>query len=114
VTRELVKSEVGDKAVECLHDPEAGGTRMAAVEDERRTRLCLEEEQVARLAELADRALNHYGAHQDLEWAIDRDGELFLLQSRPETVWSRKQRERIADPNASMIDRIGALYTGKR
>jgi pyruvate, water dikinase len=114
VTRELVKADVGDKARECLADPDAGGTRMADVEDERRTRLCLEEEQVAAVAELADRALKHYGAHQDLEWAIDRDGELFLLQSRPETVWSRKERERIADPNASMIDRIGSLYTGKR
>jgi pyruvate,water dikinase len=114
VTRELVKSEVGDKAKECLADPEAGGTRMAEVDDERRTRLCLEEEQVAALAELADRALKHYGAHQDLEWAIDGDGELFLLQSRPETVWSRKERGRIADPKASMIDRIGSLYTGNR
>jgi pyruvate,water dikinase len=114
VTRELVKSEVGDKAKECLADPDAGGTRMGDVEDERRTRLCLAEEQVAALAELADRALKHYGAHQDLEWAIDRDGELFLLQSRPETVWSRKERGRIADPNQRMIDRIGALYTGKR
>lgn len=113
VTRELVKSEVGDKAQECLRDPEAGGTRMVDVEDERRTRLCLEEDEVARLAELADRALKHYGAHQDLEWAIDRDGELFLLQSRPETVWNRKQRERIADPNASMMDRISSLYTGR-
>jgi pyruvate,water dikinase len=113
VTRELVKSEVGDKAQECLRDPEAGGTRMVDVEDERRTRLCLEEDQVAKLAELADRALKHYGAHQDLEWAIDGDGELFLLQSRPETVWNRKQRERIADPNASMMDRISSLYTGR-
>jgi pyruvate, water dikinase len=114
VTRKLVKSEVGDKAKECLADPEAGGTRMAEVDDERRTRLCLEEEQVAALAELADRALKHYGAHQDLEWAIDGDGELFLLQSRPETVWSRKERDRVADPKARMIDRIGSLYTGNR
>jgi pyruvate, water dikinase len=114
VTRELVKSEVGDKAKECVRDPDAGGTRLADVEDERRAKLCLEEEQVAALAELADRALKHYGAHQDLEWAVDRDGELYLLQSRPETVWSRKERGQIADPKASMIDRIGSLYTGNR
>jgi pyruvate,water dikinase len=86
---------------------------MVDVEDERRTRLCLEEDQVAKLAELADRALKHYGAHQDLEWAIDGDGELFLLQSRPETVWSRKERGAIADPKASVLDRISSLYTGR-
>jgi pyruvate, water dikinase len=115
VTRELAKSEVGEKAKECVRDPDAGGTRMVEVDDERRTRLCLSEEQVAALAELAEKAHRHYGGHQDLEWAIDHDGELFLLQSRPETVWSRKERGRIVeDPKASMIDRIGSLYTGKR
>jgi pyruvate,water dikinase len=114
VTRELVRSEVGEKASECLPDTESGGTRMAPVDDERRGRLCLEPEEVERLAELADRALKHYGGHQDLEWAVDRDGELFLLQSRPETVWSRKERPPLADPAASLMDRIGALYTGKR
>jgi pyruvate,water dikinase len=111
-TRELVKSQVGDKAKECVRDPERGGTRLVDVDEERRGKLCLEEDQVRALAELADRALSHYGGHQDLEWAIDRDGELYLLQSRPETVWSRKDRTNLAEPGKSMIERIGGLYTG--
>lgn len=113
-TRQVVKSQVGEKATECVHDPEAGGTRMVEVDEERRGRLCLEPDQVEALADLADRAMKHYGGHQDLEWAIDGDGELFLLQSRPETVWSKKERPKLADPSASMMDRIGALYTGKQ
>jgi pyruvate,water dikinase len=111
-TRELVKSQVGEKAKECVRDPERGGTRLVDVDEERRGKLCLEEDQVRALAELADRALSHYGGHQDLEWAIDRDGELYLLQSRPETVWSRKDRTNLAEPGKSMIERIGGLYTG--
>jgi pyruvate,water dikinase len=43
------------------------------------------------VAELAKRAERHYGCPQDVEWAIDGDGAVFLLQSRPETVWSRRR-----------------------
>ena len=35
-------------------------------------------------------AERHYGRPQDIEWAIDAEGRVVLLQSRPETVWSNK------------------------
>lgn len=44
----------------------------------------LTDEDAARVAELARRAERHFGRPQDIEWAM-RDGELFLLQSRPIT-----------------------------
>ncbi len=45
----------------------------------------LTDEQVARIAEQARAASAHEGQPLDLEWAIDRDGELFWLQARPIT-----------------------------
>jgi phosphoenolpyruvate synthase/pyruvate phosphate dikinase len=43
---------------------------------------------LATIGKRVDRAL---GAPQDIEWAIAAQGrEIFLLQARPETVWSRK------------------------
>ena len=49
------------------------------------------------IATLAKEAEKHYGCPQDIEWAVDADlheGEnVVLLQSRPETVWSKKQSD---------------------
>ena len=41
---------------------------------------------------------------QDIEWAIDRHvGELFILQSRPETVWSNRPRPQAATGDAMSL-----------
>ncbi|HWO88336.1 MAG TPA: PEP/pyruvate-binding domain-containing protein [Gemmatimonadales bacterium] len=44
----------------------------------------LGDEQVVRIARLAARAERHFGAPQDVEWALS-GGELYVLQSRPVT-----------------------------
>jgi phosphohistidine swiveling domain-containing protein len=38
-----------------------------------------------RLAKLADRARTHFGRAQDVEWAISKQGILYMFQSRPVT-----------------------------
>lgn len=43
----------------------------------------LTDEQVFQLVEYAIRIENHYGGPQDIEWAIDKDGTLYILQTRP-------------------------------
>jgi pyruvate,water dikinase len=108
VTREILRSEVGEKAVECVV---VGGaaTVIREVEPERRERLSLQPDEVHRLAELARAVERHYGCPQDLEWAFEGD-ELFLLQSRPETVWSQRRKER--DVAVSPLAAIAATYLG--
>jgi len=93
VTREIVRRQIGAKEIEVVADPAAATTVTRDVPEELRAQPSLTDEEIGRLAELGRRVETHYGRHQDLEWAIDRHGdELFLLQSRPETVWSRKAR----------------------
>lgn len=46
---------------------------------------CLAPERLAELREAGLRLLRHFGSPQDVEWAIDADGTLWLLQSRPIT-----------------------------
>ncbi|HVS84263.1 MAG TPA: PEP/pyruvate-binding domain-containing protein [Gaiellaceae bacterium] len=108
VTRELVRSQVGAKEVECVADPDAGGVLTRPVPDELRSRPCLEPAEVEHLAELGRAVERHYGRPQDLEWAIDRDrDEIFLLQARPETVWAAK---RAVAGAGSTAERVAALY----
>ncbi len=46
---------------------------------------CLTDDEVRRLAALGDRVEAAFGAPQDIEWAFDGSGELWLTQSRPIT-----------------------------
>ncbi|MBF8187169.1 pyruvate, water dikinase [Nonomuraea sp. K274] len=46
---------------------------------------CLRKEQLQALRDAGLRLQEHFGSPQDIEWAIDADGALWLLQSRPIT-----------------------------
>lgn len=46
---------------------------------------CLETKEVLAVADLARRCEDYFGVPQDIEWAIDDTGKLWLLQSRPIT-----------------------------
>ena len=93
VTREIVRRQIGAKEIEVVADPAAATTVTRDVPEKLRLQPSLTDEEIGRLAELGRRVEAHYACPQDLEWAIDRRrDELFLLQSRPETVWSRKPR----------------------
>ncbi|SFS31409.1 PEP/pyruvate-binding domain-containing protein [Saccharopolyspora flava] len=50
-----------------------------------RTDGCLDREQLDALREAGARVQEEFGSPQDIEWAIDQDGELWLLQSRAVT-----------------------------
>ncbi|MEV0308384.1 PEP/pyruvate-binding domain-containing protein [Nonomuraea fuscirosea] len=56
--------------------------RIAAVPDDGG---CLNAEQLGRLRAAGQRLQEHLGSPQDIEWAIDAEGTLWLLQSRPIT-----------------------------
>jgi pyruvate,water dikinase len=80
------------------------------VDDERVSVSCLTDDEIAAVARLARRAEKHYRCPQDVEWAIDdTTGDVLLLQSRPETVWSRRVRQAPAcnaDPITSMVQTL--------
>jgi pyruvate,water dikinase len=55
----------------------------------------LTNEEVLELARLGKKLEQHYHTPQDIEWTIDRDlpfpENVFFVQTRPETIWSKKK-----------------------
>ncbi len=82
-TSEIIERHLGDKQV-IIQATSGGGTKSL----ERTTQsevACLSDIQVRSLAELGSHVEALYGASQDIEWAIDTRGHIFLLQARPIT-----------------------------
>ncbi len=60
-----------------------GDIEEAAVPDPIRREPCLTAQQISELCNSAIFLERHYGKPQDIEWAIDRNHRIYILQSRP-------------------------------
>jgi pyruvate,water dikinase len=108
ITGEIVKQTISDKAVQYV--PAANGTERVDVDEDRRSAPSLDTDRLAALVSLSKRIEKHFGAPQDIEWAFDQRGELFILQSRPVTGLAKKEAQAPAPTSAmSMIfNKFGA------
>jgi pyruvate,water dikinase len=79
----ILSVHVGDQEVAIRRGPD-GVERREVLEEAERHRRVLNDEEVLALARLAVRVEQHYGAPQDIEFAVSGD-EVFLTQSRPIT-----------------------------
>jgi pyruvate,water dikinase len=107
------EKRIAKKTVQYIRDPKTGETIHADVPMEKQNISCLNEEEIQKLAELAKRIESHYGKPQDIEWAIDGDipypNNVFIVQSRPETVWSAKMGQAPARGEAEETKKTEAL-----
>ena len=85
VTREVLHRSDRRQGDRGRPRPEGQRHQARDVPANRRDAPCLDEEALDALVDIAGRVERHFGEHQDIEWAIDRDGALFVLQSRPVT-----------------------------
>ncbi|MCF8198737.1 MAG: hypothetical protein K9J42_08225 [Sulfuritalea sp.] len=77
------------------------------------------DDEVTELAWMGKKIEQHYGRPMDIEWAIDKDlptgGNIFILQARPETIWSNKKPAQVSSGSTSAMDYIVSnLIAGKR
>ena len=97
--RPILRRELGDKAVEMVYSEGGSSTVVERpVSGTRRRSFVLTDDDVLELARWAVRIEQHYGeatGHplpMDLEWAKDgRDGRMYIVQARPETVFSQRR-----------------------
>ena len=82
-TGEIVERRLGDKQV-IMRAATGGGTEVVK-QSEPQAVASLSDEQVRRLAEQGAQVEAHFGVPQDIEWALDPSGQVFLLQARPIT-----------------------------
>ncbi len=113
-----VTGEVGSQTISkklIRHAPDlAGGVRVEEVPEDLQSASCLSEEELLQLTAMAKRIEQHYGRPQDIEWAIDERGGLFVLQSRPETVWSSKERPPLATAKANPFDHVFSALSRRK
>ena len=92
----ILRKNLGSKAIKMIYsdDPTPGKTVMTVdVEEEDSHRFSLSDEDIIELARMAVTIEDHYQRPMDIEWGKDgRDGKLYILQARPETVQSRSGR----------------------
>ena len=91
--RAIIRRNLGSKAIKMIYDddPTTGEfIKTVDVAPEDASRFCLSDEDTETLARYALAVEDHYRRPMDIEWAKDGvDGQLYLLQARPETVQSR-------------------------
>ena len=76
---QMVYSKTGDDPVEVID-----------IEAEKSSQFCINDQQIEELAKQAMIIEKHYQRPMDIEWALDgTDGELYIVQARPETVQSQ-------------------------
>ena len=107
----LIRRHLGSKLIRMeFADRQAEGRTVRTVDTppEQRARFSLSDEEVIELARYATIIEQHYGRPMDIEWGKDGiDGQLFILQARPETVKSqardRKQQRFVLKGSSDVL-----------
>lgn len=88
----VLRRVLGTKLIQMIYaDPAQDGKRVETVPvpESDRQRFCLTDLEIEELGRQALTIEKHYGRPMDIEWGKDgRDGKIYILQARPETVKS--------------------------
>ena len=88
----IIRRSLGSKLIQMEFAPVGSAERVITtdVAPEKRNRFSLEDADITELAKFAVIIEKHYGRPMDIEWGKDgKDGLLYILQARPETVKSQ-------------------------
>ena len=98
--RAVLRRALGSKKIKMVYAAGSSRqtTRNVPTSNAERERFCVSDDEVLTLADYAIKVEKHYSAKagrprpMDMEWAKDgRDGQLYMVQARPETVASQRR-----------------------
>jgi len=105
-TMKIVDRSIAEKPIMIVRKG-SGETEEVEVPKDLSSSPCLTDEQVKELAGYGIKIEDHYKRPMDIEWALDGDTDrLYIVQARPETVWSQKAakpKEEAAPEKAEII-----------
>ena len=116
----VVRRRLGDKAMRLVYDTRPGRTvtRNEPTPLDPRRRFAVSDAEAVRLAGIAMRIEEHYSGRaghavpMDIEWARDGlDGEIYVVQARPETVASRQRPDVLV--HHRLLERSAELTRGR-
>jgi pyruvate,water dikinase len=119
VTLDILERTISQKEIYYTVDQATQVSRAIEIPLERQKVQSLLDDEITELAWMGKQIEKHYGRPMDIEWAVDKDlpfgGNIFILQARPETVWSQKPQPSAAKPGTSAMDYIlSSMLQGKR
>jgi len=89
--RPIIVKNLGRKTKKYVYNKK-GGLKEEKVPKGKQLNFSLEDEEILKLAQWGCLIEKHYRLPQDIEWAKDgRDGKIYIVQSRPETVHAPKK-----------------------
>ncbi|WP_133619444.1 phosphoenolpyruvate synthase [Hydromonas duriensis] len=110
----IIRRSIGSKLIkmEFTQAGEEGRVKTVDVPLEQRNRYSITDEDVNELAKYAVIIEKHYGRPMDIEWGKDgRDGKIYILQARPETVKSQQGNK--AEMSYALKGSASVLTTGR-
>ena len=113
ITGEITTREISNKHIRQVPAPE-GGIVDEELDEATANAAAVSDEELQALRTVGRKIEKHYGKPQDIEWAIDKAGNVMLLQSRPETVWGAKDAAPIAKPVENPMAHVMNIFGGRK
>ncbi|MGQ9920078.1 MAG: PEP/pyruvate-binding domain-containing protein [Desulfobacca sp.] len=92
-----------------------GGVTEVPVPEERQNHPCLQERHLKALMQYAQTLEDHFGKPQDIEWALDENEQLWILQSRLLKIPTRQSspsRPRLVSSHRILLDQGAVAFRG--
>ncbi|UCG95749.1 MAG: phosphoenolpyruvate synthase, partial [archaeon] len=105
-TKTLISKKMGSK--KAMEIRSNSGVKHKSTPKKLREKFCISDKEAVSLADYCIHIEDHYKRPMDVEWAKDRDGKLYILQARPETVHTTKS----VSKEYELKERSKVLVTG--